>query len=138
MVMIRADRHLKLPPPAYHPESQTLTVAVYFGGEFRSMPVATFIGEVAVEPAGMEREVDKKKNKGKRKARDNGKGKTTVYKEDDMQFMGNLPVDEVGNILPGGPFVGDLNDQAINNGNDEGINIGSVGELAEDTQMQET
>ncbi|KAL2235253.1 UNVERIFIED_CONTAM: hypothetical protein Sindi_1257500 [Sesamum indicum] len=44
MVVIRADRHLKLPPPAYHPETESITVAVYYGGELRNMPVAACIG----------------------------------------------------------------------------------------------
>ncbi|KAK4381948.1 hypothetical protein Sango_2916800 [Sesamum angolense] len=44
MVMIRAERHLNMPPPAYHPESQSITVAVHFGGEHRNLPVANCIG----------------------------------------------------------------------------------------------
>ncbi|KAK4414069.1 hypothetical protein Salat_2819700 [Sesamum alatum] len=44
MVMIRAERHLKMPPPAYYPNTQSLTVAVYSGGELRNLPVATCIG----------------------------------------------------------------------------------------------
>ncbi|KAK4435050.1 hypothetical protein Salat_0668200 [Sesamum alatum] len=44
MVMIRAERHLKIPPPAYHPDTQSLTVAIYSGGELRNLPVATCIG----------------------------------------------------------------------------------------------
>ncbi|KAL0402229.1 UNVERIFIED_CONTAM: hypothetical protein Slati_4252800 [Sesamum latifolium] len=44
MVMIRADRHLNMPPPAYHPDSDSITVAVFYGGELRNMPIATCIG----------------------------------------------------------------------------------------------
>ncbi|KAK4424986.1 hypothetical protein Salat_1692200 [Sesamum alatum] len=61
-----------------------------------------------------------KKNKGKGKARGKGKSKATVDKEDGFQFLGNVPVDDVGNILPGAGFVGDLGDQAINIEFDEG------------------
>ncbi|KAL0374433.1 UNVERIFIED_CONTAM: hypothetical protein Sradi_3359000 [Sesamum radiatum] len=44
MVMIRADKHVSMPPPAYHPESQTITVAFFYGGELKNLPVATCIG----------------------------------------------------------------------------------------------
>ncbi|KAK4419517.1 hypothetical protein Salat_2364600 [Sesamum alatum] len=44
MVMIRGERHLNMPPPAYHPESQSITVGVFYGGELRNLPVATCIG----------------------------------------------------------------------------------------------
>ncbi|KAL0377895.1 UNVERIFIED_CONTAM: hypothetical protein Sradi_3095000 [Sesamum radiatum] len=33
-----------MPPPAYHPESQTITVAFFYGGELKNLPVATCIG----------------------------------------------------------------------------------------------
>ncbi|KAL2241598.1 UNVERIFIED_CONTAM: hypothetical protein Sindi_0801000 [Sesamum indicum] len=33
-----------MPPPAYHPETESITVAVYYGGELRNMPVAACIG----------------------------------------------------------------------------------------------
>ncbi|KAL2253101.1 UNVERIFIED_CONTAM: hypothetical protein Sindi_0104800 [Sesamum indicum] len=44
MVVIRADRHVNMPSPAYHPETESITVAVFYGGELRNMPVAACIG----------------------------------------------------------------------------------------------
>ncbi|KAL0342266.1 UNVERIFIED_CONTAM: hypothetical protein Scaly_1889200 [Sesamum calycinum] len=181
MVMIRAERHLNMPPPAYHPESQSITVAVHFGGEHRNLPVANCIGgkvmkfdymnalhmnknnldlfaekcgisgeglryyiiknggfklllndedileqvleqlekreftvyiefdppkpqEVAVESDRVGKNAtEKKKNKGKKKGRGNGKDKGKVIREeDDIEFLGEVSVDDVGNILPGG------------------------------------
>ncbi|KAL0422417.1 UNVERIFIED_CONTAM: hypothetical protein Slati_3264600 [Sesamum latifolium] len=46
MVMFRNDRHVNFPPPAYHPDSQSITVAMYYGGEGRNVPVAKYIGGV--------------------------------------------------------------------------------------------
>ncbi|KAK4435432.1 hypothetical protein Salat_0706600 [Sesamum alatum] len=57
--------------------------------------------QIAVEHDVVEKDVQTKKNKGKGKTRGKDKGKATVDKDDDFQFLGNVPVDDVGNILPG-------------------------------------
>ncbi|KAL0456538.1 UNVERIFIED_CONTAM: hypothetical protein Slati_0993000 [Sesamum latifolium] len=44
MVMKRPDRHLHLPPPLYHPESDSITLCIYYGGEARHIPEAVYVG----------------------------------------------------------------------------------------------
>ncbi|KAL0429259.1 UNVERIFIED_CONTAM: hypothetical protein Sradi_0551900 [Sesamum radiatum] len=44
MVMIRAEKHNNMPPPAYHPESQSITVTMLYGGVASNWPVAQWLG----------------------------------------------------------------------------------------------
>ncbi|KAL0405685.1 UNVERIFIED_CONTAM: hypothetical protein Slati_3882400 [Sesamum latifolium] len=65
--------------------------------------------EVAVESARIEKNaVEKKKNKGKQSKREKGKDKGKVTREDDIEVLGEVPVDEVGHIIEGVGFVEEL------------------------------
>ncbi|KAK4425189.1 hypothetical protein Salat_1712800 [Sesamum alatum] len=44
MVMIREERHVKMPPPAYHPQTSSITVSVCYGGVLRNLPVPASVG----------------------------------------------------------------------------------------------
>ncbi|KAL0361686.1 UNVERIFIED_CONTAM: hypothetical protein Sradi_3853100 [Sesamum radiatum] len=44
MVFKRSERNVSLPPPRYHPESETLTLSLFYGGEARHLPEATYVG----------------------------------------------------------------------------------------------
>ncbi|KAL0402336.1 UNVERIFIED_CONTAM: hypothetical protein Slati_4263500 [Sesamum latifolium] len=99
MVMIRTDRYLKMPPPAYHLKSQTITVAFFYGGELRNLPVATCIGgkvkkfdyEVAVNAGEEERSVhntENRKGKGKIDGKAKGKAKKKLNFAEDIEYLG--------------------------------------------------
>ncbi|KAL0427803.1 UNVERIFIED_CONTAM: hypothetical protein Slati_2955100 [Sesamum latifolium] len=78
-------------PPAYHPESQSITVGMFYGGEFRNLPVAKFIGGKVAQCINK-----RSKRKDKRK----------VTVEDSFEFLGEenvvendvADVGDVGNV----------------------------------------
>ncbi|KAL0446232.1 UNVERIFIED_CONTAM: hypothetical protein Slati_1751100 [Sesamum latifolium] len=90
MVMIWAERHIKMPPPLYHPDTQSITISMKFSVYLEHDPPQH--EEVTMESGG--------KNI-KHKSLDRGKGKGKGKKQvvvgvgavgDDFQFMGEANV----------------------------------------------
>ncbi|KAK4382137.1 hypothetical protein Sango_2901700 [Sesamum angolense] len=44
MVMKRPARHVHMPPPPYHPKSESITLCLHYGGEARHVPEALYEG----------------------------------------------------------------------------------------------
>ncbi|KAG8376915.1 hypothetical protein BUALT_Bualt09G0113800 [Buddleja alternifolia] len=59
MVFIRMPKYVDLPPPPYHPDNPTITLALYYGQEFVLFPVPKYIGgENEVGPSVRDEEED--------------------------------------------------------------------------------
>ncbi|KAK4433004.1 hypothetical protein Salat_1062600 [Sesamum alatum] len=120
MVMIQAKRHINMPPPAYHPESQNLTVGVFYGGELRNIPVATCIAAKALDHLGsrefsvyieykplqpeevaVECDQTGKHDKKNKKSKGKGKGKSKASEnDDDFEFLGVENVEKNEIVIP--------------------------------------
>ncbi|KAL0292264.1 UNVERIFIED_CONTAM: hypothetical protein Sradi_6996400 [Sesamum radiatum] len=42
MAVVRSQSHVDLPPPRYHPGTNSITVSLYYGGEFITLPEARY------------------------------------------------------------------------------------------------
>ncbi|KAL2249471.1 UNVERIFIED_CONTAM: hypothetical protein Sindi_2420800 [Sesamum indicum] len=44
MVFVRQDRHMNMPPPQYHPDTDSITLSLHYNGVARHIPEAVYVG----------------------------------------------------------------------------------------------
>ncbi|KAK4399770.1 hypothetical protein Sango_1083100 [Sesamum angolense] len=119
MVMKRPARHVHMPPPPYHPKSESITLCLHYGGEARHVPEALYEGGSLCKFDYVLPNEGDAVSEGEAVSEGDGQGKDILVDSDyEIEIDGEGPGGTVSLVSSGGESSDEEEDDVVENDGD--------------------